>query len=214
MRRENRNCGQWQNIALSTACSLALLLVFAGNAQAVLYRWVDSNGQVHYGDTLPPTYQKSGASELNKQGLVVKRTASEAERRQAAEKKVEQDRRQREADERTRLDRALTSTYTTEAEIDLARDRALEHHRLAINGAETRAKAVNANLKELKDRADRIMKSGKTLPPSLQAQLSQAEKERLELIRTVLQNEEAMVKVHGKYDADKQRFRELKVKTP
>jgi hypothetical protein len=199
---------------LNTAFSLALLLVCAGNAQAALYRWVDSNGQVHYSDTLPATYQKSGAAEMNKQGLVVKRTASEAERRQAAETKAEQDRLQREADEQARLDRALTSTYTTEAEIDLARDRALEHHRLAIKGAETRAQAVNANLKELRDGADRITKSGKALPPGLQARMAQAEKERLELKRTVLQNEEAMVKVRGKYDADKQRFGNLQVKMP
>jgi len=198
---------------VSSALLTALLLI-AGPAQAAMYRWVDSNGQVHYSDTLPPNYQKSGAAELNKHGQIIKRTLSEAERSQAAEKKAEQDRLQHEADEQARLDRALTSTYTTEAEIDLARDRALEHHRLAIKGAETRASAVNVNLKELRDRADRITKSGKALPRSLQAQLAQAEKEREELQRTVAQNEEAMVKVREKYDADKQRFRELQVKTP
>ncbi len=198
---------------VSSALLTALLLI-AGPAQAAMYRWVDSNGQVHYSDTLPPNYQKSGAAELNKHGQIIKRTLSEAERSQAAEKKAEQDRLQHEADEQARLDRALTSTYTTEAEIDLARDRALEHHRLAIKGAETRASAVNVNLKELRDRADRITKSGKALPPSLQAQMAQAEKEREELQRTVAQNEEAMVKVREKYDADKQRFRELQVKTP
>ena len=200
--------------AMVSSALLTALLLIAGPAQAVMYRWVDSNGGVHYSDTLPPTYQKSGAAELNKQGQVIKRTLSEDERRKAAEKKAEQDRLQHEADEQARLDRALTSTYTTEAEIDLARDRALEHHRLAINGAETRGTAVNANLKELRDRADLITKSGKALPPSLKAQMAQAEKERLELKRTVLQNEEAMVNVRGKYDADKQRFRELQVKTP
>jgi hypothetical protein len=214
MNRPGKFAADFLQVRQAPGALLTALLLVAGPAQAALYRWVDSNGQVHYSDTLPATYQKSGAAEMNKQGLVVKRTASEAERRQAAEKKAEQDRLQREADEQTRLDRALTSTYTTEAEIDLARDRALEHHRLAIKGAETRAKAVNANLKELRDRADRITKSGKTLPPSLQVQLAQAEKERLELKRTVLQNEEAMVKVRGKYDADKQRFGDLQVKTP
>lgn len=198
---------------VSSALLTALLLI-AGPAQAAMYRWVDSSGGVHYSDTLPPNYQKSGAAELNKHGQIIKRTLSEAERSQAAEKKTEQDRLQHEADEQARLDRALTSTYTTEAEIDLARDRALEHHRLAIKGAETRASAVNVNLKELRDRAGRITKSGKALPASLQAQLAQAEKERQELQRTVAQNEEAMVKVREKYDADKQRFRELQVKTP
>ena len=199
---------------LNTGFSLALLLIGITLAQAGMYRWVDSAGRVQYGDTLPATYQKSGASELNKQGQVVKRTASASEREVEATNKAEQAKLKRIADEQARLDRALTSTYTTEAEIDLARDRALAHHKLAIEGAEIRAKAVNANLKELQTRAGKITQAKRPIPPNLQTQLAQGEKESLELKRTVLQNEEAMVKVREKYDADKQRFKILLAKTP
>jgi len=59
---------------------LGLLLIGITLAQAGMYRWVDSSGHVQYGDTLPTTYQKSGAAELNKQGQVIKRTASATER--------------------------------------------------------------------------------------------------------------------------------------
>ncbi len=203
-----------QLIVLNTGFSLALLLIGITLAQAGMYRWVDSAGRVQYGDTLPATYQKSGASELNKQGQVVKRTASASEREVEATNKAEQAKLKRIADEQARLDRALTSTYTTEAEIDLARDRALAHHKLAIEGAEIRAKAVNANLKELQTRAGKITQAKRPVPPNLQTQLAQSEKESLELKRTVLQNEEAMVKVREKYDADKQRFKILLAKTP
>lgn len=203
-----------QLIVLNTGFSLALLLIGITLAQAGMYRWVDSAGRVQYGDTLPATYQKSGASELNKQGQVVKRTASASEREVEATNKAEQAKLKRIADEQARLDRALTSTYTTEAEIDLARDRALAHHKLAIEGAEIRAKAVNANLTELQTRAGKITQAKRPIPPNLQTQLAQSEKESLELKRTVLQNEEAMVKVREKYDADKQRFKVLLAKTP
>ena len=203
-----------QLIVLNTGFSLALLLIGITLAQAGMYRWVDSAGRVQYGDTLPATYQKSGASELNKQGQVVKRTASASEREVEATNKAEQAKLKRIADEQARLDRALTSTYTTEAEIDLARDRALAHHKLAIEGAEIRAKAVNANLTELQTRAGKITQAKRPIPPNLQTQLAQSEKESLELKRTVLQNEEAMVKVREKYDADKQRFKILLAKTP
>lgn len=179
-----------------------------------MYRWVDSAGRVQYSDTLPPTYQQSGAAEMNKQGQVVKRTASAAERKAEAEKKAELARLQRAADEQARLDRALTSTYTTEAEIDLSRDRALEHHKLAIKGAEIRAKVVEANTKELQGRVNAILKTNRKVPPNLQAQLNQSLNERLELTRTVAQNEKAMVKVREKYDADKQRFKTLTIATP
>ncbi len=199
---------------LSTGFSLGLLLMGMSLAHAGMYRWVDSTGHVQYGDTLPATYQKSGAAELNKQGQVIKRTASATERDAEAASKAEQAKLKVISDEQTRLDRALTSTYTTEAEIDLARDRALAHHELAIKGAETRTKAVEANLKDLQARAASITRLKKPVPPNLQMQLAQSEKESLELKRSTLQNEQAMIKVREKYAADKQRFKSLLAKTP
>jgi hypothetical protein len=191
-----------------SALAVALLLS-AGAAHAQMYRWVDGNGRVHYSDTAPTTYRKSGGAELSKQGNVIRRTQSEAERRAEAERQAEQKRIQAEQGKQAQLDRALTQTYTTEAEIDLARDRALEHHRLAIKGAEIRGKAVEANLAELKTRIANIEKAGRPVSPNLKEQLDQATRESLDLKRTILNNEEAMVLVGGKYAADKARFREL-----
>jgi hypothetical protein len=185
------------------------LLLSAGAAHAQMYRWVDGNGRVHYSDTAPTTYQKSGGAELSKQGNIIRRTQSEAERRAEAERQAEQKRIQAEQGKQAQLDRALTQTYTSEAEIDLARDRALEHHRLAIRGAEIRGKAVEANLAELKARIVNIEKAGRPVSPNLKEQLDQATRESLDLKRTILNNEEAMVLVGGKYAADKARFREL-----
>jgi hypothetical protein len=186
-----------------------LLAACAGTAQAQLYRWVDGNGRVHYSDTLPQTYQRTGAAEMNKQGMVVRRTQSEAERKAEIERQADQLKLERQQAEQERLDRALMATYTSEAEIDLARDRALEHHKLAIRGAETRAKAVEANLDDLRARIASIEKSGRPVSADLQNQLAQIQKESLDLKRTILNNEEAMMKVREKYQTDKQRFREL-----
>ena len=185
------------------------LLLCAGTAQAGMYRWVDANGRVHYSDTLPSSYQKSGAAEMSKQGVVIKRTQSEAERRVEAERKAAEKRVQQDQQKQAQLDRALTSTNTTEAEIDLARDRALDNHKLMIKGAEIRVKVVETNLAELKARVATIKKSGRPIAPNLKEQVDQANRERLELKRNILNNEEALVKVREKYDADKQRFRDL-----
>jgi len=211
MQTDKQHCRPWQATVQRTAFSaLAVaLLLTVGSAQAAMYRWVDSNGRVHYGDTLPPTYQKSGAAEMNKQGQVIKRTQSEAERKAEAERGAEQKRIQQEQQKQAQLDRALTQTYTTEAEIDLARDRALEHHKLAIKGAQIRAKVVETNLAELRGRIAKIEKTGRPVGPGLKEQLDQATKESLDLKRTILNNEEAMVQVREKYEVDKVRFREL-----
>ena len=72
---------------------------------------------------------------------------------------------------------------------------------------------MDANLKELQTRASVFLRAKKPVPRNLQMQLAQSEKESLELKRTLLQNEEAMVKVREKYDADKQRFKVLMAKT-
>lgn len=174
-----------------------------------MYRWVDGSGRVHYSDTPPTNYNQSGGAELNKQGQVIKRTQSEAERRAETERQAEAKRIQAEQNKQAQRDRALTQTYTTEAEIDLARDRALEHHKLAIKSAETRAVAVDANLAEMNERAARIEKAGRTIPANLRDDLAQANKESAELKRNVQKNLEAMDAVRAKYEADKLRFREL-----
>jgi hypothetical protein len=209
MQTDSKSCRQWRDTVRNTAFSLVLMAACAGTAQAQMYRWVDGNGRVHYSDTLPQTYQKSGAAEMNKQGMVVRRTQSEAERMAEIARQAEQLKIERQQAEQARLDRALMATYTSEAEIDLARDRALEHHKLAIRGAETRAKAVDANLDELRARISAIEKSGRPVSPDLQSQLAQTRKESLDLKRTILNNEDAMSQVREKYEADKQRFRQL-----
>jgi chromosome segregation ATPase len=188
---------------------MAVLLLSMGTAHATMYRWVDGKGRVQYSDTPPTTFNRSGGAELNKQGQVIRRTKSEADRREEAARQAEQKRIQAEQQKQTQLDRALMSTYTSEAEIDLARDRALEHHKLAIQGAETRSTAVEANLAGLHKRISAIERRGQPVSPNLEAQLAQATRESQDLKRTILNNREAMEKVRAKYAADKTRFREL-----
>ncbi len=211
MQTDKRSYVLWRNTGLHMGFSTLLLsvLLSAGTAHAGMYRWVDGGGRVHYSDTLPSTYQKSGAAEMSKQGVVIKRTQSEAERRaegvQLEEERLIEEARQQQAQQ----DRALTQTYTTEAEIDLARDRALTHHNLAIKGTQLRAKTVADNLAELKERSSRLVKAGRPIPPNLKDQLDRTSKESLELRRSVLNHEESLMKVREKYDTDKVRFREL-----
>ena len=214
MQTDKLNCKPWPLTVIHMAYSLltavaAVSLLAASPAVAGMYRWVDGNGRVHYGDTLPPTYQQSGAAEMSKQGNIIKRTQSEAERRAQAEREAEQKRIQDEQQKQAQLDRALTQTYTTEAEIDLARDRALENYKLMIRGAEIRAGAVDANLADLRTRIANVQKAGRKVGPGLQEQLDQAVRESEELKRTIQKNQNAMVQVREKYEADKLRFREL-----
>jgi hypothetical protein len=111
--------------------SLALLpALFAGSGDAQtdktkMYRWVDKNGQVHYGDSVPPEYAEQDRDILNRQGVPVGReegliTPEEAAAKAAADKA------EREEKKRKLRDRVLLQTYQSVKELEVLRDTRLE----------------------------------------------------------------------------------------
>ena len=107
-----------------------LLALCAGVADAQsektkLYRWVDKNGQVHYGDSVPPEYAEQDRDILNKQGVPIGReegliTPEEAAAMAAAEKA------ERDEKKRKLRDRVLLQTYQSVKELEVLRDTRLE----------------------------------------------------------------------------------------
>ena len=103
---------------------LAGLLVPA-RAEETVYRWVDENGVVHFGDSIPPEYAEQEKLILNEQGVAIGRIAGKATdeelaaMRAAEEAKAEKERARR-------ADRALLATYLTVGEIERHRDRRVE----------------------------------------------------------------------------------------
>lgn len=196
-------CALWAGLALGAPPA------GPGSGSGKLYRWVDSQGRVHYGDTLPPSAGVSGSAELGRTGQVMKRSESMVERKARLQAEAEAARIKREKDERNRLDQALLGTYTSEKEIDLARDRALEFHQMAIKSAQTRIGQVEINQKDVNTQADAIIKRGKPVPRFLQKQIAASQAELDGLNRLIKSNQDALVEVRQKYDADKARYREL-----
>lgn len=189
-----------------------LLAVAALPAQAKMYKWVDAQGNVHYTDTLPPASASQGNAELSKSGSVVKKTESAEEKRKRLAAEAEAAERRNAAAEQARKDRALLSTFTNEKEIDLARDRALEHHNLLIKSAQARLKQLEPRSKELGEKIAAASKKGKPAPAHVQQQYDAKRAEVEEAQRAIKTNEEAMVKVRERYEAEKLRFRELTAK--
>lgn len=94
----------------------------------------------------------------------------------------------------------------------MARDRALEHHRLAITGAQTRLKQVSVKAKEILEKIQTITQRGRPVPPYLQNQLNATQKEAEDLKKIIRVNQEAQVTVRARYEADKTRYIELTAK--
>ena len=203
---------QYRNTGSSMAYSLALalfLVLAAQPAQAKMYKWVDAQGNVHYTDTPPPESAGQGNSEVKKSGTVVKRTESTEEREKRLAAEAAEKERKKAAAEQARKDRALLATYTSEQEIDLARDRVLEHHNLIIKSAEARLKQLEPGSKELENKVKAAAKGGKPAPEHLQQQYDAKRAEVEEAQRVIKTNQEAKIKVRERYEAEKLRFREL-----
>lgn len=209
MKHDNKHFRPWRAIARLTACSFVAAGLLVQSAHAGVYRWVDDKGQVHYGDTLPDTYQQRGAAELDKQGRVVGRTPSQAERAEAASREAETRARQRDELVQRRQDKALLSTYSSLDDIDDARDRELDRYRQLIENTESRARDVGTDVGRLKARGTIQAGQGKSLPPQVQSQIMQREVELEGLKKTILRYESEMRRVQERFAQDKVRFREL-----
>jgi len=98
-------------------------------AQQKLYRWVDDQGVVHYGDHVPPEYASTDRDVLNEQavavgfeeGVVTEEERAEQDRLAAIAAAEEQVRSQA-----ARRDQVLLDTYLSVEEIEGLRDRRLE----------------------------------------------------------------------------------------
>lgn len=166
-------------------------------AHAEIYKWKDAQGVTQYGDTRPPQAAGRATTEMNKKGNVVKETAAALTPEQRAQNAIEEARVKKEAQtatERKRHDSALLNTYTSAAEIDLARDRSLEQYKLVING-------TNARLKPLQE------KQKKLSPKS--AEFAENMRKISDLNEIITQKDVEIAATKAKFDADKARYIEL-----
>lgn len=183
----------------------ALLAAVSLNAEAKLYKWVDENGTTHYGETIPPKYADRNAQTFDK-GRVRESDAKERDKPAAQRSRtLTQDEEQAQ-----RRDNALLNTYSSEKEIDLARDRNLQQVEARIGSYATLLKSAQENLVSLQQERERLVKQNRKIPKSLEEDLVDAQN-RITKFQTDLDNSnEELASVKAKYAADKARYRELK----
>ena len=132
---------------LTVISLLVLLGTTASAAEKNVYKWTDENGQVHYGDSIPPEYADQPKERLNDQGVAVE----EIEGKKTAEQLAEEER-QREIAVAQKLqdraDQALLATYLSVEEIVMHRDRRVELF-------QAQAKVTELYLRNLERRLDR-----------------------------------------------------------
>ena len=162
--------------------------------------------KVYYSDKLTPECYE--IEEMTRQGRVLKKHETTSPG-QAQKPKVEDAAGQKNTAEKQRRDRALTATYTSEQEIEVARDRSLVIPLQAVKTSENRLGKVNQELFELKTQADRLAGQQKAIPPHLIEEIDVKQEEVSALEAELQQKKSYADSVRARYEGDKLRYREL-----
>ncbi len=191
------------------ACLLAAVCALPVQAQdkgARMYKCVDAAGKVYYSDKINPDCGQG--TELNRQGVEMKKKDVAKPGQTGKGEPVATT--TKAAMEQERRDRALMATYTTEQEIDAARDRSLAIPVQGTKALEAKLEKANKQLSELKIQADTLASQKKALPAHLLEDVSTSQKEIAGLEAELAQRKSQSNAISAKFEADKKRFRELK----
>ena len=191
---------------------LMMSAIFVASAQAGMYRWVDENGAVHYGDKVPARYLKNEHQELNEQGTTVKKHDRAMTADERAEKKQQEAQRKRlENEKRAQAlrDRVLTDTYTTERDLIAAKDARLDAIDSQLQLSKDIIESSKVKVDKTAELIERIKASGKMVPETTYAKL---EREKLQLATQQGVQQGHQIKrdeVIVQFDGYINRFREL-----
>jgi hypothetical protein len=198
----------------------SLLLFFvlgfgaASAQQAKLYRWVDKEGVVHFGDSIPAEYAELERQVVNEHGITVdvmqaKKTSEEL----AEDARLEELRAA--AEQQRRQDQALLATYLTIDEIVMHRDRRVELFQAQARVTELYLRNLQRRMDSLRNEAVKFRPysadpDAPMIDPDLADEIAMTK-------TTISRHEENLRKFHddeenivARFDGDIDRFKKLK----
>jgi hypothetical protein len=189
-----------------------VVLSFTPAQAGKLKKWIDENGQVQYGDHIPPQYAKKSVQTLNNQGVVVQTSAAAktpeqiAEEERLAKLEAEQERKRQ---EQARKDRILLDTFTNEDEMILTRDGKIEAIEAIIRVTNGRIGKIRQRLSSQKKRAANLERAGKPVPKYLTQHIKESRHQIQHNTEYIENRRLAQQAIREKFEVDINRFREL-----
>lgn len=187
------------------------LILYAANGMAAgkstsgtkLYKWVDDQGETHYGQVIPPEYADKDRTMLNGKGQVI---PDKSDKKDAASKKSSTN---EETLEQRRKDMALLNTYSNVKEIELARKRNLQQVEARLEGIQMQLKTIKQNLQDLEKERAPMVRSNKPIPESLTSDINAAKTRQAKLEDDLKEAQAKEAAVKETYDGYKKRYLEL-----
>ena len=195
------------------ALSLATLLLAAGAANAErTFKWVDAQGNTHYGDRVPLQSTAHQRREINEQGRTLKAYAEPGSQEAVTEQKrlaaLEYEK-QQQTEEQSRRDRELLATYASETDILIARDNELDAIEEFIRMTNIRIDSLQKRLDEMAGEAAGYEERGKPVPEFVQHQIARIQ-EQIDQNEAIISSKQAeMDSINKRYAADIGRYQRL-----
>lgn len=198
--------------------TILLSAMLAGAALAdkdqKLYRWVDEDGVVHYGDSVPAKYADVDREVVNDAGVTVGvLRGKKSEEELAAERRQQELEEQREL--QRRADQALLATYLSVEEIKMHRDRRIELFQAQARVTELYLRNLQRRLESLEEEASNFKPYSEDpdapmIDPDLAAELNDTRatiERHEENLQRFQKDEQSIV---ARFDEDIDRFKDLK----
>ncbi len=201
-------------IFLATVALLTLVPLAAPGAEGLLYRWVDREGLVHFGDSIPAEYMDLERQIINEYGVTVGIL-----RAKKTDEEIAEDKRQEKIaiDQaiQNRMDDALLATYLSVDEIVLHRDRRVELFLAQSRVTELYLTNLKRRLGSLQKEASRYRPysddpDAETIDPDLAGDISTTEDTIQRHQANLEQYQDDAMAVVDRFDGDINRFKKLK----
>ena len=201
------------NTALGLILALAVMLPCGASAdnRAIAYRWVDEQGVVHYGDSIPPQYAEKAHQQLNRQGVEV----GHAEAQKTAEQLAAEERDRMEAVKQKQHDSFLIATYTSVKDIETLRDQRLDQLQGQRIAAEQYVDNLQSRLVALQGRARHFRpynprSDARRMPDDLAEDLVRTLNELRTQNAALMAKSEEVSAMRAQFDTDIERYRALR----
>lgn len=183
---------------------------------AELFRWVDENGKVHYGDQVPAKDVEKGREILNEGGRVIDKVdrARTPEEIVIYEEQQRQEKISKEREEKEYArDRALLATFTTVTDLENARDERIALLDQTIKIAYSRLIKQQNELSKLDKTRHSNVENKAEVPEWVMDNSKQLSIQINVIEEYILDRELEKSKIKNKFDQDIERFIELTEKT-
>ena len=191
---------------------LPALLVASTAVAERMFKWTDNEGQVHYGNRIPPEYARMERREINEQGRTVKiyEAAKTPEEKAAAKKAADLESRKKVLAEKQAIhDHSLLATYASEQDMQLARDGKVASIEALLQLTSSRIESMQQRLLGLTEEAATYERSGKQLPHFLERQIKNLRAQITKNEVFVKEKAQELEDLNRQFDTDISRYIEL-----